>query len=333
MLSSFANFGEVIHAVLKSSSSVCCSEMFHVVFDSYNDFSIKNGERARCGNQTAIDLAGITEHIPIPHQMNKFWPSSLNKQNLQLLARQVAERDMKNVVLTGMVVNEELIPPKLKKGQSAEVDVSILNNWQEEADCRIISHVQWAVQQGCKKAVVISNDADTVVLLRYYVEMCKESGLQELWIQYGTGDRRRMLPLHLIHEKLGDAMCRILVNSHVITGDDALSKIGTKHSALVAKPLNFLCNFAELPYITNTDMSSAEKYLVHVWSGARSKPTAATFNQLRLEVHRKSVPGLHELPLTSSVTQDTLGEHIMWSIMPSICYVTTLLWSHVNVVG
>ena len=91
--------------------------------------------------------------------------------------------------------------------------------------------------------------------------MCKESGLQELWIQYGMGDRRRMLPLHLIHETLRDAMCRILVKAHVITGDDALGKIGTKHSALVAKPQNFLCNFPELPYITNTDMSSRRNIL------------------------------------------------------------------------
>ena len=113
-----------------------------------------------------------------------------------------------------------------------------------------------------------------------------------------------MLPLHLMHEKLGDAMCRILVKEHVITEDDALSKIGTKHSALVAKPQNFLCNFAELPYITNTDMSPAEKYLVHVWSGARSKPTATAFNQLHSVVHRESVPGLHELPPTSSVIQE-----------------------------
>ena len=52
--------------------------------------------------------------------------------------------------------------------------------------------------------------------------------------------------------------------AHVITGDEALSKIGTKHSALVAKSQGFLCNFAELPYITNTDMTSAEKYFVHV---------------------------------------------------------------------
>ena len=77
-----------------------------------------------------------------------------------------------------------------------------------------------------------------------------------------------MLPLHLIHENLGDAMCRILVKALVITGDDALSKIRTKHSALVAKPQNFLCNLAELSYIANKDMSSAEKYLVHVWSSA-----------------------------------------------------------------
>ena len=71
--------------------------------------------------------------------------------------------------------------------------------------------MQWAVQQGCKKAVVISNDVDTVVLLLYYVGMCNESGLHELWIQYGMGDRRRMLSLHLIREKLGDAMCCILL--------------------------------------------------------------------------------------------------------------------------
>ena len=129
MLSYSANFGEVIHAVFKSSSSVRCSEMFHVVFDSYNYFSVKDVERARrCGNQTAIDLAAIAEHIPIHHQMNKFWPSSLDKQNLQLVARQVAERNMENVILSGMVVNKELIPAELKKGQSPEVDVSSLNN-------------------------------------------------------------------------------------------------------------------------------------------------------------------------------------------------------------
>ena len=55
------------------------------------------------------------------------------------------------------------------------INVSVVNSWQE-ADCRIISHVQSAVQHGCKKAVVISNDADNVVLLLYYVGICKENG-------------------------------------------------------------------------------------------------------------------------------------------------------------
>ena len=107
----------------------------------------------------------------------------------------------------------------------------------------------------------------------------------------------------------------------MITGDDALSKIGNKHSALVAKPQTFFCNFAELPYITNTDMSSAEKYLVHVWSGARSKPTATTFYQLRLEVHRKSVPGLHELPPTSSVIQEHIrqGHYVVYNAINLLC--------------
>lgn len=48
------------------------------------------GERnRRAGEHSAVDLAVVTESVPIPHKLDKFWASSLNKQNLQLLARHV----------------------------------------------------------------------------------------------------------------------------------------------------------------------------------------------------------------------------------------------------
>jgi len=31
--------------------------------------------------------------MPIPHKMDKFWASGVNKQNLQLLTRDMGERD------------------------------------------------------------------------------------------------------------------------------------------------------------------------------------------------------------------------------------------------
>ena len=44
-----------------------------------------------------------------------------------------------------------------------------LLNWIEEADHRLVVHVEWAVRvKQCKKVVVISNDTDTFALLLHY---------------------------------------------------------------------------------------------------------------------------------------------------------------------
>jgi hypothetical protein len=66
--------------------------MTHIVFDSYNELSIKEGERIRrAGENSAVNLAVVDESVPIPLQLDKFWASSVNKQNLQLLARDVGD--------------------------------------------------------------------------------------------------------------------------------------------------------------------------------------------------------------------------------------------------
>lgn len=94
----------------------------------------------------SVDLSALNESVPILHPLKKFWNSSLNKQNLQLLARHVGERDLRDVVLSGMIVNEELVSARIKVCDSPASDLPTLNNWQEEADLRIIPHVQWAVK-------------------------------------------------------------------------------------------------------------------------------------------------------------------------------------------
>ena len=86
-------------------------------------------------------------------------------------------------------MNEELVSARIKLTSSPARDLSLLNNWQEEADCRIISHVNWAVGKGCKREVVMSNDTDTAILLLHYIGLFKDSGLKELWVQFGTGEK------------------------------------------------------------------------------------------------------------------------------------------------
>ena len=87
--------------------------------------------------------------------MDKFWASSINKQNLQLVAQDVGERDLQNVVLSGMVVNEELIFARLKLNGSITSNLPFLNNWQEDADCSIIAHMHWADRRGCERVAMM----------------------------------------------------------------------------------------------------------------------------------------------------------------------------------
>ncbi len=84
-------------------------------------------------------------------------------------------------------------------------------------------------------------------------------------------------------------------------GDDSLSKVGTKHAALLSSPVGLLFQFGETDAFSVADLELAERYLVDVWVGARSKTSSSTFDHLRLEVHINSVAGLDELPPTSSV--------------------------------
>ena len=112
---------------------------------------------------------------------------------------------------------------------------------------------------------MVSNDTDTIALLLHYICVFKALGPVWNWGET-TYD-----PLHVLHLKLGDEFYRVVIKAHVTTGDDSLSKVGTKHAALVSKPVSLLSNFGESSVLSDADLYMAEQYLVQVWYGARSK--------------------------------------------------------------
>ena len=103
--------------------------------------------------------------------------------------------------------------------------------------------------------------------------------LQEVWVEFG-GEHKPKIPRHSLHARLGVAFCSILVKVHVLSGNDAVSKVGTKHAALTCNPFS-LTNFAETDSLTTVDISVVERYLVKVWDGDCSNNTADTFDKLR----------------------------------------------------
>ena len=73
------------------------------------------------------------------------------------------------------------------------------------------------------------------------------------------GEYKQKIPLHTLHTRFGAAFCSILVKVHVLSGDDAVSNVGTKHAALACNPLS-LTNFAETDSLTKVDISVVERY-------------------------------------------------------------------------
>jgi hypothetical protein len=202
------------------------------------------------------------------------------------------------IIASSVVSDGEVLPAKANGGE----EIPDLLNWIEEADARLVVHVEWAVRvKQCRRVVIVSNDADTFALLLHYTPYLQALGLKEIWQQYGTGEKRRMLPLHQAVSQLGAPLAKTVIKAHILTGDDCMSKVGTKHAAVACDPVMYLTNFGEADTLSEQDAALAEKYLVRVWAGVRSTVTAETFDQLRVENYTSASAGIDALPPTSSV--------------------------------
>ena len=63
-------------------------ESIHRIYDSYIDLCLKEpGYLRRYDPSDAIELVGMSEQSEIPKQLQKFWSSIPNKENIQLLSR------------------------------------------------------------------------------------------------------------------------------------------------------------------------------------------------------------------------------------------------------
>ena len=122
----------------------------------------------------------------------------------------------------------------------------------------------------------------------------------EVWQLYSTGNTRRFLPIHQRLPALGAAKCKSLIKAHILSGDDFVSKVGTKKAAVHFDPEEYFSRFGEEGLVSEQDVSHTEEYLVKLWSGVRWNTRCKTSNKLRLEKYLTGT-GTDTLPPTSSV--------------------------------
>ena len=73
-------------------------------------------------------------------------------------------------------------------------------------------------------------------------------------------------------------MSQIILKTHILTGCDVTSKIGTKIAALNSEPEKYLKEFGEREEPSYDSFEDAERYLVEV---LKKKSMCTNFNTLR----------------------------------------------------
>ena len=95
----------------------------------------------------------------------------------------------KTIILSGYTSNSGESFPTDKYIEGSNNILTELELPIEEADLRIIPHVQYAIKQGNLRVIVTSNDIDVVVLLIQCYKVLQS--INELWIYYATGEKAR----------------------------------------------------------------------------------------------------------------------------------------------
>lgn len=221
-------------------------------------------------------------NTPIPVQTERFWACPANKESLQSVCQDflenIAKKKKINVVPSGSVRNYNSIVKCIECALNGlDIERDYLSSNIEEADTRIILHINDALSNEYKRIIVKSNDVDVFALLLHYIIHFKERGLKELWLQFGRVAHSRFIPMHILHERISNELSLLALKLHVLMGCDMTSSIGTKNSALKAKPECYLKGFGERLHLGEDDAVSAVHYLTRVLSPSSD---SLSFDQL-----------------------------------------------------
>ena len=183
----------------------------------------------------------------------------------------------------------------------------------EEADGRIILHLQDAVSNGHKTAVIRTVDTDVLVLAISHFFQLKNAGLTELWVTFGVGDKTRHLPCHIIATNMGERRS-VARGFHAFSGCDLTSGFRVKKKKTAWKTWRIHTEATEAFYQLSFPASKStieelifpplEKFAILMYGGSLDIPS---IDAARLELFTSKLKQLHELPPTANA----LLQHVL----------------------
>ena len=322
VLSEFAV--QILNNIASSARRLQVSEI-SIVKDFYDNFSIKNATRAQRG--TGVEFVFAADD-PLPKDFINDLSNARFKEKINdlfsdqdILSSWQWDQDFS-------ITNGKEMLSRVNGCFSLEIIV-FEPKALEEADNRLLIHIQHALNRGRKTCVIRTVDSDVVVICTSYLEQFLEYDHDfELYIDFGTGSNRRWYFINDCYDTVGASTALGLLFFHAFSGCDSTASFFKHNKGQIMKtwasfPIQDELSdvFQQLSWQPTTATISRclpllEKFVCHFYGSS----TASQLSQLRLDKFRAMTSNdLRELPPTSS----SLKLHILRS-----CYQAGWVWGN-----
>ncbi|XP_052128446.1 uncharacterized protein LOC127750548 [Frankliniella occidentalis] len=211
-------FGDLANAVTSRIKNMSAHyQRVDIVFDRYNQLSIKAGTRQkRTASARPIRKAITSRAVPLPKSWSNYVALEENKAEL---AAFISNEIMSANFLDTTVVVAGGFADELKVAANTEMDCASLQSTHEEADTRLILH---AVNSAHRRVVVSARDTDVFVLLVHHF---KRMTCNECYMMAGTAKDRKYVPIHVVAASMSESERNNILIFHALTGCDSNSFI------------------------------------------------------------------------------------------------------------
>ena len=178
----------------------------------------------------------------------------------------------------------------------------------EEADTRMLLHTNILAQCGHSKVKIITVDTDVIILA---IALFSSLNIEELWIEFGSGQNRRWYPIHEIVNSIGRQYCEGILFRYAFTGCDSVSsfsrcgkiKAWETWSAYPDATECFIKLSTSIENLSEEDVSILERYVVLLYDRSN---TTHSINECRKQLFAKKARLIENIP----PTKDALYQHI-----------------------
>ena len=209
-----------------------------VLFDRYNETTIKSTTRARRSGQ-AVGIRRVIEDgtEKLPENWKNFLAVAENKSDL---SRHLSEKIVQMPSECGLFVTSGGFSNPVTARSNQPVQPASLNGLScdhEECDTRIIYD---AINSEVDRIIIAASDTDVLVLLLAHFHRITS---REVWLLI-SGKKRRYIPVHAIASQLPHGVLRNIARFHSFTGTHTTSQFYgiSKRSAWEVSSITLIVN-------------------------------------------------------------------------------------------